>query len=208
MTDKQTTIDGCDVSGCEFFETKAQVMQCHIGALTQRCKGNHNCYYKQHKRSEAQCEGMFAAHTDLEMKYKAKEQECEELKQRLHQCWNVENSFVEQLDQLKAKNTQLKKCNERLLQAIIKDQAEIVQKNIDETNISLLRENMDLQRQLDQLKVENESHNNRLKKLHKTLTEIKEIAEEYQKNYLINNGVVLLCNRILQKISEVENEKI
>ncbi len=59
--------------------------------------------------------------------------------------------------QLKAKEQELthyKKENERLLQTIIKDQAEIVQKNIDETNILLIKENMDLQQQLDQLKAE------------------------------------------------------
>ena len=45
-----------------------------------------------------------------------------------------------------------------------------------------------------------------LLKLKQTLAEIREIAEEYQKEYLVNNGVFLLCNQILQKINEVENE--
>lgn len=61
--------------------------------------------------------------------------------------------------QLKHKEQELmhfKKENERLSQTIIKDQAEIVQKNIDETNILLIKENKDLQHQLDQLKAENE----------------------------------------------------
>lgn len=44
--------------------------------------------------------------------------------------------------------THFKKENERLLQTIIKDQTEIVQKNIDKTNILLIKENMDLQQQL------------------------------------------------------------
>lgn len=35
---------------------------------------------EQLKRSEAQCEGMFVSHTDLEKKCKAKEQECDQLK--------------------------------------------------------------------------------------------------------------------------------
>ena len=56
MTDKeQIMIDGVNVSGCKFFEPKAQVMQCHRGALTQRCKAN-NCYFKQLKRKEQECE--------------------------------------------------------------------------------------------------------------------------------------------------------
>ena len=100
MTDKQIMIDGIDVSGCEFFETKAQVMQCHMGALTQRCKAN-NCYYKQ---------------------LKAKEQECEELKKIIDEAKNskldlksflvgeaVQNEYEQQLDQLKAENEGLKR---------------------------------------------------------------------------------------------------
>ena len=64
MTDKQIIIDitGCKYStfggGCTMLKT---------------CHNNPNCYYKQLKRAEAQCEGMFVTHTDLEMKYKAKE---------------------------------------------------------------------------------------------------------------------------------------
>lgn len=48
-----------------------------------------------------------------------------------------------------------------------------------------------------------------LYKNQQALTEIKEIAEEYQKQYIVNNGVVLLCNQILQKISEgIPDEKV
>ena len=131
------------------------------------------------------------------------------------------------IDQLKAKNTCLKKCNERLLQAIIKDQAEIVQKNIDETNISLLKENMDLQRQIDQLKAENDESKqayqrlnnmyndncNFTGKLEQTLTEIKEIAETAAKCLYTTksedytDGYSWLGSIILQKISECEVEK-
>ena len=157
--------------------------------------------------------------------------ENDSLKSELMQTNCYLEADKEIIDQLKAKNTQLKKCNERLLQAIIKDQAEIVQKNIDETNISLLRENMDLQRQLDQLKVENESHNNRLEKLHKTLTEIKEVLQFYNNTTIgvdKGNGFFEIevplgnfsksiyyydtnpAKEALQKISEceVEDEKI
>ena len=51
--------------------------------------------------------------------------------------------------------------------------------------------------------------NERFNILKQILTEIKEIAVEYQKEYLVNNGVNLLCNKILNKNSEViEDEDV
>ena len=84
MTDKQIIIDGCDVSGCDRLNTfPMQYGEPHEICLTsleqwggqeKYCKDRPNCNYKQLKRSEAQCEAMFVSHTDLEKKYKAKEQ--------------------------------------------------------------------------------------------------------------------------------------
>lgn len=54
---KPIIIDGVDVSECEFYEPKAQVMQCHRGAITQRCKEN-NCHFKQLKRLKAENEEL------------------------------------------------------------------------------------------------------------------------------------------------------
>lgn len=98
MTDKPIIVDGIDVSGCS----------CHYNGWSQlyrdnrdmcdkgydlECKPKENgCYHytkcleEQLKRSEAQCEGMFVSHTDLEKKYKAKEQELEELRQYHNKC--------------------------------------------------------------------------------------------------------------------------
>ena len=112
--------------------------------------------------------------------------------------------LAEQFYQLKGMNKELERCNERLLQTIAKNQAEIVQKNIDETNILLMKENMDLQKQLDQLKVENESHNNRLEKLHKTLSEIKEIVMGIMDDDLEESSAYYGAKQILQKINECE----
>ena len=75
MTDKQIIIDGVDVSGCIFYSGHLQeyigTHKCECG---RSCYRNKNCYYKQLKRSEAQCEAMFVTHIDLENKLKAKEQ--------------------------------------------------------------------------------------------------------------------------------------
>lgn len=86
MTDKQikyeqssVIIDGIDVSECEYYDKNKSLLTCTCEEYP--CSECHNCYYKQLKRSEAQCEAMFVSHTDLEKKYKAKEQECEELKE-------------------------------------------------------------------------------------------------------------------------------
>ena len=86
MTDKQMIVDGVDVSECERNGGKLCSMSRESYCY---CSDRPNCIYKRFKR---------------------KEQENEELKQRLHQCWTVENSFVEQLDQLEAENKKLKQA--------------------------------------------------------------------------------------------------
>jgi predicted RNase H-like nuclease (RuvC/YqgF family) len=195
MTDKQIIIDGVDVSKCSYFQQEDDEYTCGAeecnGAIV-ACRACDNCYYKQLKRSEAQCEAMFVSHTDLEKKYKRKEQECEELKDlaahngrvcntRLDKIDELEHDINElngQLDQLKAENEELKKCyknNSALLY-------------FEETNTTKLV--------------------NKVMKLEKTLTEIKEIARVgafYWKHYKEESK---RYNEILQKISEVENEKI
>ena len=60
MTDKQIIIDGVDVSGCEFL-TKTRHCKAHIsimGTDTNKCKCFSNCYYKQLKRKEQECEKL------------------------------------------------------------------------------------------------------------------------------------------------------
>ena len=85
MTDKQIIIDGCDVSGCEFFdecEVKLDWSNClaHCspypeGACYDDCSEHPNCYYKQLKLAEQRI-------VELNKTIKAKEQECEELKKK------------------------------------------------------------------------------------------------------------------------------
>lgn len=60
MTDKQITIDGVDVSGCDFCEWKSSdIPQCRtrLASFESTCKG-YNCYYKQLKRKEQECEEL------------------------------------------------------------------------------------------------------------------------------------------------------
>ena len=60
----------------------------------------------------------------------------------------------------------------------------------------------DLERQLDNYFIVSQKYF----KLRQTLREIKQIVEQNQKDYLVNNRVILLCNRIFDKISEVSDD--
>ena len=53
MTDKQTISDGVDVAGC--VRLQDDKISCDLGG---ECKGWENCYYKQLKRKERECEEL------------------------------------------------------------------------------------------------------------------------------------------------------
>ena len=98
---EQIIIDGVDVSGCdELVKQDDNILICEITGYL--CDDRQNCYYKQLKRSEAQCEAMFVTHTDLEKKYKAKEQECERLEYEVGSLENDRDILHDESDQLKA----------------------------------------------------------------------------------------------------------
>ena len=98
MKNKQIIVDNVNVSECEFCDWKgSNIPQCRLrlASFETTCKG-YNCYYKQSKH---------------------KEQECEELKKRLESFQKdysklyqvVENKgYIKELDQLKAENEELK----------------------------------------------------------------------------------------------------
>ena len=94
MTDKQIIIDGIDVSGCEDYKCDGTCANSayHLFNFETKyanCK-NRNCYYKQ---------------------LKAKEQECEELKEEnfeLKEEVSIDRALFEEIDQLKKENEELK----------------------------------------------------------------------------------------------------
>ncbi len=61
MTDKQIIIDGVDVSGCKYFCLNQTGNNClnHNQGFSMNCNNN-NCYYKQLKRKEQECEELKA----------------------------------------------------------------------------------------------------------------------------------------------------
>ena len=83
MTDKQIIIDGVDVSGCECiiedyqrannFEGKYEHIKnvCELGERGAEyynlfCKYNPNCYFKQLKRKEQECEEFKRLYKELQ----------------------------------------------------------------------------------------------------------------------------------------------
>ena len=96
MTDKQIIIDGVDVSGCKKYEH--EIVRCNATLKNMcfcggRCtdKKNADCYFKQLKRKEQECQQAMDNYVQLDLQrvkeynelvdlYKAKEQECERLK--------------------------------------------------------------------------------------------------------------------------------
>ena len=96
MTDKQIIIDGVDVNGCEKQGETIAGITCGNGErirlaneiITKHklCKDNPNCVYKQ---------------------LKAKEQECEELKEKVKKYGEINKQETKDYAELKAENEEL-----------------------------------------------------------------------------------------------------
>lgn len=127
----------------------------------------------------------------------AKEQECEELKKEIKTnsfgCFNI--GMSEQLDQLKAENEELKVWKKEHLRDV-----EFIKRNPVIDILNSMADNILLEQRNDKLK--------------QTLAEIKEIAENgkrFAERYMITGeqkaNVLTYANTILQKISEVLNDR-
>lgn len=98
MVDKQIIINGVDVSECKYFEccsrectAEYHVMYGYEITSFDNCSDNPNCYYKQLKREERECQQAMDNYVKLDNQrvkeynklvdlYKSKEQEYKELK--------------------------------------------------------------------------------------------------------------------------------
>lgn len=197
MTKKQIIIDGVDVSGCKHLYKEIDCLA-HID-FSECCEGynpsygycpNTDCYYKQLKR---------------------KEQECEKWKS-YYKLYRIETGIVKKVQGVINSNQKygiefteddIICKDERLSYLEVHEQVKLI---IDEQA-----------KELEQLKSENEilkeklviSSNSDKKtlKIIQTLAEIKEIAEKQVKR--APDGETFArpeIKQILQKISEVENE--
>ena len=125
MTDKQIIIDGIDVSKCIYFQQEDDEYTCGAeecnGAIV-ACRACDNCYYKQLKRKEQECETL-ASQLDFEVQKKeCLEQECEELKdiietklENANICDTALNYINDEYIYVKRQLDQLKEANEDLL---------------------------------------------------------------------------------------------
>ena len=223
MTDKQIIIDGVDVSKCghyhygkceiDYDEWNNEIIRYN------ECQNNPNCYYKQLKREKQECQQAMDNYVQLDLQrvkeynelvdlYKAKEQECEELKKErdtlsatrnklLDDLWVVEenlkdytehfNKASDELDQLKAENDKLKSELHSKVE-FIQEQRNIIDEYSKEIRMYK--------------KCQGNRASKREEKLKHALAEIKEIAEDF---YLDGEHVKdkYLAQEILQKISEV-----
>ena len=210
MTDKQIIIDGVDVSGCSNLYDIEDCI-CIDNGIEEHCKDK-NCYYKQLKRKEQECEELrgdlyFTNEQlkDFKSHYDKVVEECENLREKYLGLKEQKGSYIvqlntvnEQLDQLKAENEQLKKqaCGLR------PELKHIIDKTCCKYNINAKYYHEKIVEII-----------NNLDKYKQTLTEIKEICnnnDELKGNFNLIDcdkykyGKHNLANKILQKISECE----
>ena len=237
MTDKQIIIDGVDVSGCVFYGfSNLNNHLCGSKEFSKidctYCNNNHNCYYKQLKRKEQECENGIKRIKDLEEriinhsdtieeycnKLAKKQQECEklsfdnfdlkdqltDLKFKYKTTSEVAKSFEQklqaerkQLDQLKAENEELKHKIFRY-EELLKHTA-LAQNTYTAEDVKTIASGIKF---IGNSLIADENN-----KLHKTLTEIKEIATLDKTSFRYAGSTLVICDDILLKISEVEDEK-
>lgn len=216
MTDKQIIIDGVDVSGCRYLfdDTSYKRSKTSCSITLKDCKYlDNNCYYKQLKR---------------------KERECEELKKIINEAKNskldlksflvgeaVQNEYEQQLHKLKVENNKLKEeleavydnckgcptCNETLYNANLyaKEYRKLKQTL---TEIKEIAEpyKMTINKICGNCKKYDDCHACCYKDIncYKYTSSKTNACEEF--TYLDELVLNLLANNILQKISECEVE--
>ena len=158
MTDKQIRIDGVDVCRCRYYDDRygyCDACRDDIdGASFTKCMYEDNCYYKQ---------------------LKAKEQECEELSEWLPIVARLEEQFK---SHEKAKGLSYKTYTEQVFAELdqLKAENDELRKNLVDKHTSRCFR-LVTHREFDKLIMETVQLRQENKKLKQTLIEIKEIAE-------------------------------
>ena len=192
MTDKQIIIDGTKCKYAHFDGGNTQRLLCAIDDCFCDCYRENDCYYKQ---------------------LKAKEQECEELKKGYAELTETVSLYM---DDFTGYNEELGGFDIVLCVKELMEQLEAYKMEADEgkeINAELKAENETYKKILEDEDVQlalteirsGERHlwHNKADKLSKTLTEIKEIV--FPKNQLIITDSPIIL-KIQQKISEVSND--
>ncbi|MBQ2395928.1 MAG: hypothetical protein II304_02630 [Bacteroidales bacterium] len=217
MTDKQIMIDGVNVLNCGHysqFEGKTE-NACYIMQKTFireeeiskeycSCETNPNCYYKQLKRKEQECEELVSKGNQLDKKCKQQSWDIGNLGYKIKNQRHEINNRLKQLDQLKMENEELReKCKKygEINEQETKDYAE------------LKAENAELKYKAEFYENYNNAHIDKITKLEKTLAEIKKVCNSVENIENVNSlydaklsGMYLQAKQILQKIRECEVE--
>ena len=204
MTDKQIIIDGVDVSECKclmadgfyFPQCRWQIQQ---SSFSSACEQHDNCYYKQLKRKEQECEtykmeAEEGIEINAELKVALKEISFENQKF----CYQIEEQ-TKQLDQLKADTEILEKDRANLDVIIETLKAQFNQLKAKNKELKTCYKN-----NLKVLRHEEKVNNNltdRCMKVEKALQEIKEISEKSCAFFPCENEIIGCeeCDRLSDK---------
>ena len=231
MTDKQIIIDGCDVSGCSLYEDNPKyrmwgTCDCMRSMVDQsgydelagaECKG-YNCYYKQLKRKEQECDELkgklkYIRDENVHLKVSATDEQMDFLALN-----NYISTLEFQIDQLKAEKEKMSKGYSNLTEIVSPYMDDFTGYNEELGGFDIVLCVKELLQQLDQLKSENE-------KLKQTLAEIKPTLEFYANSkmgeeqpdrtykIILNGSYITVydpkpARQALQKISECEVKNV
>lgn len=184
MENKQIYIDGVDVSGCKHYKNRTCIADYCLTDMPfseAKCELNPNCYYKQLKRKEQLLKSAenhikdldLMVHNgeerenELEQKFKAKEQECENNKIAHQMELDIYNQeCLNLLEELKAKEQECERLKEEV--SLLKESNSKLQQIEDVNSL----EKCYLQ-QLDQLKANNDA-------LFKAIEEVNKINKKLE----------------------------
>ena len=111
MTDKEIIIDGINVAGCEDYGYRGKAgYWCHN--YDEPCTDYPNCYYKQLKRKEQECNKLYIQLKSDEEYHKEDEKSLlniiDDLQKEKNKWVEKYNDLGQDFDQLKAENEELK----------------------------------------------------------------------------------------------------
>ena len=207
--DKQIIIDGVDVSGCKHYDDLDCYAQRDNCGYPLDCKDHPNCYYKQLKRKEQECERLKEAIKTKTGKDYINEIQDITMKYECHQksmgvCWWGKYGK-------ETKCIGIRECHKRELEVIQKLETTLNQLKAenDELRQFLSKEPLAiqaLQKSYESYQKSTEVFSDWVKDYKQLITEIKEIAEKIA-NYYDGDEYELMrkdAEQILQKISECE----
>ena len=194
MTDKQIIIDGVDVADCEHINAcdkkmKCVILQDDVCETNPYCEG-FNCYYKQLKRKEQECEVLRKlAETHLA--------ETINMQRELDQLTEELAISIQENEEGREINAELKAENDKY--------SLFIEKLCDYAGLECDSEEQAM-RTLSDLASQMNKARWIIDKLKQTLTEIKEIAEIINDRTMVASYICDHLDKILQKISEVEEQ--